>query len=162
MQRTININRFSFVEFGWSHCKSVAFAILGLLIVTLLISGCTLVGPDYVKPTAPEAKEWLETADPKIECKEVDFSSWWAVFNDPVVNDLVEAAYQQNLPLQIAGLRIYEACAQLGIAFGFQYPQTQQGLGSASINQLSKNAPNTAAADRYYSNFDIGLDAAWD
>jgi len=139
--------------------KSVLF---GMIAVGIVFSGCTLVGPDYVKPTAQEPEKWLESNDPKIESKEVDFSDWWAVFNDPVVNDLVEAAYQQNLPLQIAGLRIYEACAQLGIAFGFQYPQTQQGLGSASINQLSKNAPNTAAADRYYSNFDIGLDAAWD
>jgi NodT family efflux transporter outer membrane factor (OMF) lipoprotein len=59
-------------------------------------------------------------------------------------------------------LRIYEARAQLGIAFGFQFPQSQQGLGSASLNQLSKNAPNTVTADRYYSNFDIGLDAAWE
>jgi NodT family efflux transporter outer membrane factor (OMF) lipoprotein len=84
------------------------------------------------------------------------------VFNDPILNDLVQAAYQQNLPLQIAGLRIYEARAQLGIAFGFQYPQSQQGQGSASLNQLSKNAPNAANADRYYSNYDIGLDAAWE
>ncbi len=151
-----------FVEFGRISNKSVASAILGLLILTLAISGCTMVGPDYVKPTAPEQKGWLESADPKIENKETVFSDWWTVFNDPVLNKLIEAAYQQNLPLQIAGLRIYEARAQLGIAFGFQYPQTQQGLGSASLNQLSKNAPNSANADRYYSNFDIGLDAAWE
>jgi len=162
MQKTTNIKRLSFVEFDRIHGKSVASAILGLLIVTLLISGCTLVGPDYVKPAAQEPEKWLESSDPKIESKEVDFSDWWAVFNDPVVNELVQAAYQQNLPLQIAGLRIYEARAQLGIAFGFQYPQTQQGLGSASINQLSKNAPNAAGAEGYYSNFDIGLDAAWE
>ncbi len=150
------------VELGRIRNKSVASAILGLLILTLAISGCTMVGPDYVKPTAPEQKGWLESADPKIENKETVFSDWWTVFNDPVLNKLIEAAYRQNLPLQIAGLRIYEARAQLGIAFGFQYPQTQQGLGSASLNQLSKNAPNSANADRYYSNFDIGLDAAWE
>ena len=113
-------------------------------------------------PRPQEPKQWLESTDPKIESKEVDFSDWWTVFSDPVLNDLIQAAYQQNLPLQIAGLRIYEARAQLGIAFGFQYPQTQQGLGSASINQLSKNAPNSAGAEKYYSNYDIGLDAAWE
>jgi len=137
-------------------------ALLGIIVLAILFSGCSLVGPDYVKPTAQEPKQWLESTDPKIESKEADFSDWWTVFSDPVLNDLIQAAYQQNLPLQIAGLRIYEARAQLGIAFGFQYPQTQQGLGSASINQLSKYAPNGAAADRYYSNYDIGLDAAWE
>ena len=38
--------------------KSVLF---GMIAVGIVFSGCTLVGPDYVKPTAPEAKEWLET-----------------------------------------------------------------------------------------------------
>ena len=138
------------------------FTLFGMITVAIVLSGCTMVGPDYVKPTTKEPKQWLESSDPKIASKEVDFSDWWTVFNDPVVNKLVDTAYQQNLTLQIAGLRIYEARAELGIAFGFQYPQTQQGLGSASINQLSKHAPNTAGADRYFSSFDIGLDAAWE
>ena len=142
--------------------KSTKLVLFGWVALAVVFSGCTMVGPDYVKPTTQEPKQWLESEDPKIASKEVDFSDWWTVFSDPVLNDLIQAAYQQNLPLQIAGLRIYEARAELGIAFGFQLPQTQQGLGSASINQLSKNAPNSAGADRYYSNYDIGLDAAWE
>jgi NodT family efflux transporter outer membrane factor (OMF) lipoprotein len=135
---------------------------IGLIGLVLLLGGCSMVGPDYVKPTAPEPEKWLESEDPKIESKEADFSQWWTVFKDPVLDGLIQAAYRQNLPLQIAGLRIYESRAQLGIAFGFQYPQTQQGLGSGSLNQVSKNAPNAAGADRYYSAYDIGLDAAWE
>ena len=133
-----------------------------MIAVAIVFSGCAMVGPDYVKPTAQEPTQWLESSDPKIASKEVEFSNWWTVFNDPVIDKLVDAAYQQNLTLQIAGLRIYEARAELGIAFGSQYPQTQQGLGSASINQLSKHAPNGAGADRYFSSYDIGLDAAWE
>ena len=142
--------------------NSTAAALMGLLMLMLVMSGCTMVGPDYVKPEAPEPEKWLESTDPKIQSKETDFSDWWAVFSDPILNDLIQAAYQQNLPLQIAGIRIYEARAQLGIAFGFQYPQTQQGLGAAQVNQVSKNAPNVAVADRYFTTYDIGLDAAWE
>jgi NodT family efflux transporter outer membrane factor (OMF) lipoprotein len=142
--------------------QSVTRGLIGLISLVLLFGGCAMVGPDYVKPTPPEPDKWLESESPQIESKEADFSEWWTVFSDPVLNDLIQAAYQQNLPLQIAGLRIYEARAQLGIAFGFQYPQTQQGLGSAQLNQISENAPNVAAADRYYSTYDIGLDAAWE
>jgi len=145
----------------FSNPAAILFFI-GLIGLVLLLGGCSMVGPDYVKPTAPEPEKWLESQDPKIESKEADFSQWWTVFKDPVLDDLIQAAYRQNLPLQIAGLRIYEARAQLGIAFGFQYPQTQQGLGSGSLNQVSKNAPNAAGADRYYSTYDIGLDAAWE
>jgi len=162
MLATSIIKKRNLLNPGRISIKLTKPTLFGMIALAIVFSGCTLVGPDYVKPTAPEAKEWLESADPKIESEEADFSDWWTVFKDPVVNDLIEAAYQQNLTLQIAGLRIYEARAQLGIAFGFQYPQTQQALGSASINQISKNAPNSAGADRYYSSFDIGLDAAWE
>jgi NodT family efflux transporter outer membrane factor (OMF) lipoprotein len=141
---------------------SAKLLFISLISLALWFTGCTMVGPDYVKPTPPEPAKWLESSDPKIESQRTEFKEWWTAFNDPVLNDLVQTAYQQNLSLQIAGLRIYEARAQLGIAFGFQYPQTQQGLGSASLNQVSKNAPNAAGADRYYSAYDIGLDAAWE
>ena len=75
-----------------------------------------MVGPDYVKPTVPEPQEWLESTDSKIESKAPNFSSWWTVFNDPTLDDLVKSAYEQNLTLQATGIRILEARAQLGIA----------------------------------------------
>ena len=58
-------------------------SLAGLTSLTLVISGCTMVGPDYVKPTVQEPEQWLESSDPKIASKEVDFSDWWTVFNDP-------------------------------------------------------------------------------
>jgi NodT family efflux transporter outer membrane factor (OMF) lipoprotein len=152
----------SIVGSGRIPTGSIIPATLGLIMVLLVINGCTMVGPDYVKPEAPEPEQWLNANEPELKSDETNFSDWWTIFKDPVLNELIEAAYRQNLPLQIAGLRIYEARAELGIAFGFQYPQTQQGLGSGSLNQVSRNAPNVAGADRYYSAFDIGLDAAWE
>ena len=143
-------------------CIFLRLTLGGLMTLMIFISGCTLVGPDYVKPEVAEPENWLESADPKIESREVDFSQWWTVFNDPVLNTLTDAAYQQNLPLQIAGLRILEARAQLGIAIGFQYPQTQQAIGQGSANRTSKNAPNVRQADRKYLDLQVGLDAVWE
>jgi NodT family efflux transporter outer membrane factor (OMF) lipoprotein len=134
----------------------------GCLILTVLISGCAMVGPDYVKPTTAEPEKWLQYQDPRIQSKPADDSRWWMVFKDPILDELVESAYQQNLPLQIAALRILEARAQLGIAIGFQFPQQQQIVGRGSVSQLSKNAPNSAAVDRYFLDLQVGLDAAWE
>jgi outer membrane protein TolC len=36
---------------------------------------------------------------------------WWTVFNDPRLTRLIELAYQQNLTLQTAGVRVLEARA---------------------------------------------------
>ena len=133
-----------------------------LICLTLMISGCAMVGPDYVKPTVVEPEKWLEAEDPQIKSETADFSQWWTGFNDPILNQLVESAYQQNLPLQIAGLRILEARAELGIAIGFQYPQQQQAFGQGSVNQISKYQANAGFTDRYYFDYQVGFDAAWE
>lgn len=150
----------AFVRSEIRHC--LRLSLMGLLALILFISGCTLVGPDYVKPEVPEPKNWLKSVDPKIESEQADFSQWWTVFNDPVLDRLIDAAYQQNLSLQIAGLRILEARAQLGFAIGRQYPQTQQAFGEATKNEISDNAPNVRQADKNYLDLQIGLSAAWE
>ena len=78
----------------------------GLVIAIFLTTGCTMVGPDFVKPEAPVETEWWESRDPEIKTAPSDYKAWWSVFNDPVLDSLVEAAYQQNLTLQISGIRI--------------------------------------------------------
>ena len=75
---------------------------------------------------------------------------------------MIQLAYRQNLPLQIAGLRIMEARARLGIAIGQQYPQQQEAFGSATKVGLSKNAPNSAFVDRNFWDYQLGFDAAWE
>ena len=132
-----------------------------LFTLALLLSGC-MVGPDFVKPDAEVEPGWMEKENPRIKSEPADFSDWWKVFNDPVLNGLIETAYQQNLNLQIAGLRILEARAQLGVAVGLQYPQTQEVKGGATANQLSENAANEAGSDRFFYDYQIGFDAAWE
>lgn len=88
-----------------------------------------------------------------------DYSQWWKVFYDPVLDRLVQTAYEQNLSLQIAGLRVLAARAQLGIAAGNLYPQNQEMTGDYSYNRGSNPAPGV---DRYFSAASIGFDAAWE
>jgi NodT family efflux transporter outer membrane factor (OMF) lipoprotein len=137
-------------------------AAYGVFGAALLFSGCTMVGPDFVKPEAPLQKEWIETGSAEIKTEASDYKNWWAVFNDPVLNDLVEAAYQQNLTLQISGLRILQARAQLGVVVGNLYPQLQQGRGAAGYSSISENAPNSLNADDSYWQYNAGFDATWE
>jgi NodT family efflux transporter outer membrane factor (OMF) lipoprotein len=129
----------------------------------MLATGCTMVGPDYVKPDAPVAGRWLDDQSPQIDSLKTEDIDWWQVFKDPILNQLIELAYQQNLDLQSAGIRILQARAQLGITVGAKYPQVQQALLSYERDQLSNNAAGTSpSADLNYDNYNIGLDAAWE
>ena len=144
-----------------SSPQRLASVLFVLFTLAFLVSGC-MVGPDFVKPDAQMEEGWLQQHNQEIKSEPADFSEWWTVFNDPVLDNLIEIASRQNLDLQNAGLRILEARAQLGIAVGFQYPQTQQIGGEANANQLSENAPNGAGADKFFYNYQFGFDAAWE
>ncbi len=127
----------------------------------LLLGGCA-VGPDFTGLDAPVEQQWLDQRDARIKAETADTAAWWTVFNDPVLDNLVRKAEEQNLDLRAAALRIMEARARLGIVAGLQYPQTQEIGAEASVNQLSDNAPNAASANRYYNNYSLGFDAAWE
>jgi len=129
----------------------------------LFLAGCNIVGPDFIKPDAPVAEQWLESSGSTMLSEQGNVSNWWTVFNDPVLDSLIEKAYQQNLSLQIAGIRILEARAQLGIAVGNSYPQAQQVRGGLTHIELSDNQPNiSSAVDTSYRDADIGFDVGWE
>jgi len=141
--------------------KSLKPCLGSFLILVLLVGGCA-VGPDFVRPDAPSEEKWIDSDVPQIKTEPADLTDWWKVFNDPLLDSLIETAYRQNLPLQIAGLRIMEARAQLGVAVGNKYPQLQQLSSSATAVEISDNAPNALAADKFYYNYELGFDAAWE
>ena len=90
----------------------------------LIVSGCAMLGPDYQEPDVPVETDWLETGDQRISSEQPVDPKWWrTAFQDPVLDQLVEAALQQNLTLRSAGLRVLQSQQQLAIAIGNQYPQ---------------------------------------
>ena len=143
---------------------------LTLITGGLAIAGCTVVGPEFEKPEAPVADSWLSAEDPRINTAESEYEDWWRVFDDPVLAQLIDTAYQQNLSLQLAGLRILEARARLGIAVGTQYPQSQFVSGGYVRSKSSENAPPfsnlppdvSSRIDTSINAWNLGFDAAWE
>jgi NodT family efflux transporter outer membrane factor (OMF) lipoprotein len=107
-------------------------------------------------------ENWNENGDPRVKTQAALDPKWWSVFQDPTLDQLVQLACRQNLPLQIAGLRILEARAQLGIALGQQWPQQQEAFGSITDVGLSRNAPNQSFPDLHFWDYQLGFDAAWE
>jgi NodT family efflux transporter outer membrane factor (OMF) lipoprotein len=142
--------------------RSVRLAIT--LSLAVLISGCTTLGPDFLRPDTDVQQKWSEEAtSSEFKPQEpADGGRWWTVFGDPVLDKLIDTAYQQNLTLKTAGVRILEARAQLGIAVGSIYPQQQQATSDVIYNSTSKNTANTSAGDLNFWNYDVGLSAGWE
>lgn len=132
-----------------------------ILALCASLPGCMTIGPDFVEPDAKVAKQWLEQN--RAELKSGDVMQWWTSFNDPVLNQLIDLAYKQNLDLQIAAVRILEARAQLGIAKGSLYPQKQEIGAALSYDKHSENEPNFLPSyDATFGSFQLGFDALWE
>lgn len=114
----------------------------------IILSGCTKVGPDYVKPETPKMPSKWDSNTTKADAS---IKEWWKIFNDKTLNTLVARMYEENLDLRAAGLRILQARAALGLAEGFTYPQ-QQTL-SGSLSGVRQNGTNFLSAG---TNFNVG------
>jgi NodT family efflux transporter outer membrane factor (OMF) lipoprotein len=127
-----------------------------------LCGGGCMVGPDYVRPEADVNASWLVDDHPAFSAESAQLRDWWAVFDDPVLTQLIHTAYEQNLSLEAAGLRVLQARAQRGIAVGAFFPQEQSMNGDIGRVNISRNDANVAAADRHFSTAGLSLDAAWE
>ena len=145
-----------------------------LVLGLLALSACTIVGPEYEEPQV----DWLQNWQPEVykelsahekllgkkkhlvTKKNADTQFWWYIFNDAILNKLIEQVRQENHSLRIAGLRIFESRALLGIADSSLYPQLQQLSGSAAyVNNQSYggNSPNQS-----FSNYQTGFNLGWE
>jgi NodT family efflux transporter outer membrane factor (OMF) lipoprotein len=143
--------------------SATAFLVVFLVFVLLILSGCAKVGPDFVRPDAPVSAAWLDAGEGRFESRPADYRLWWKGFNDPVLDRLIETAYRQNPSLSIAGVRVLEARARLGIAVGSLYPQTQRASGYIEYNRVSERSLSAGLINNFrYDQTEGVISASWE
>ncbi len=106
-----------------------------------------MVGPNYSTPKSDVAPQWMPSPAASSTTLNAADAYWWKLFQDPVLDGLVETAFQQNLTLQIAGVRVLAARAALNKSIGNLFPQ-QQGLsGAVSWDQVNNPVTINHATD---------------
>ena len=145
-----------------------------LFLTILTAVGCT-VGPDYERPKVqaptdyrgappPDSQDTVDQAQVTVDQEERTFGelSWWEVFEDPALQELIRTGLEKNYDLQIAAARVLEAGALLGITKADQYPWV--GFGAdAGIQQSSRNtALGSLGGDRKLGQGSIGVGVSWE
>ena len=143
--------------------SSIRSRLILLVPVLLAFAGC-MIGPNYQRPKVSVSPNWGETGDQRVSTESTIHRGWWSTFNDPVLDRLVARAYRDNLTLRQAGVRVLQARAQLGIAVGEVFPQTQQAIGSVEYYRTSDRAATAAAfkGSAAYWQSQIGAQATWE
>lgn len=141
---------------------------LGLIATAaaLVLGGC-LVGPNYKAPAVPAPPAYSDSghngdwASAK-PADAADRGAWWAVYQDPELNDLEQrcASANQNIA---AALHAYEQAHDLvRVNRAALYPTVSIG-GSASRNRISNTTPlRPAGSPADYWEFLIPLNISWE
>jgi len=133
------------------------------------ITSCVL-GPRYNPPKVVMPATWQEAPD--ATTGNVDRSTherWWTTFRDPMLDDLVARAIDDNLDLKIAAARVREARAARGIAASAALPQVDaggqyvRGQRSDAVPPFKATAGGTSPfGPRTQNAFEAGFDAVWE
>ena len=126
---------------------------LSFLAPLLFVVGCTSVGPEYERPEASINPDWLEAEQEQFDTSPAELAQWWETLNDPLLNDLIATAIEQNYSIKVAGLRVLEAEAALGIATGNRFPQVQV---------ISGDAGYTDTGDLTQEQYSLGAGLSWE
>ena len=103
------------------------------LLVVALLSGCTVVGPDYERPAVELPRDY-----PVVPAGEgtAVAEDWWRLYSDATLDALVASARERNADVRLAAARVREAEAlarEAGAAF---LPEVNAGA-SAARNRVS-------------------------
>lgn len=147
--------------------KKAKYRFVFLFFGISILSGC-MVGPDYSRPDSKVQREFSQPV--KSEFTEeipthpgtlLNPVKWWMGFNDPTLSTLLARAAKDNLSLQNAALRIYQARASLGVADATLLPTLGLGGSAARTNQPSPLTQATGASP-YSNSQSLIVQANWE
>jgi multidrug efflux system outer membrane protein len=137
--------------------------------LSLIVSGCAAVGPNYVPPSPKVPASFAEapvgTSANVGKAQTVD-DAWWKNLGDPVLEGLLKEALTSAPSIAEAQARVREARALAGSAGAERFPTADAG-GAYARNLGSENVPTGVPpgglGPGVHSNlWQAGFDASWE
>ncbi len=148
--------------------KKVAICTISItgFVAMALLSACAPVGPNYQKPQIAVPDAWHQAISREMKKQAgASLQTWWKIFDDATLNELIEQARTSNLNLKIALSGIAASRARLGVVSGREFPDADV-LGSFTRFKHSDHGPlkqlTPPGGFDAQNMFMLGLDALWE
>ncbi len=131
----------------------------------LLLSGCAVVGPDYVPPKLSDAGipgQWTSGAeaaahDPNATTKpvnQVPATQWWAELDDALLDQMVSEGFRTSPTLEVAVSRVRQARAVYARTGAAELPSIDSEATSERAVSDSSGSP--------YTDSWLSMNASWE
>lgn len=126
-----------------------------VVVAALFLSGCQSIWPDYLRPKVEVPAQYVEVSQQNVADNQIA-NNWWTLYQDQVLNDLVDKALQNNKDIKVAVARIEEADAVLREVGAFLLPQIDLDAG-AKRSRITEAGANQQFSNNPRSNYNIQL-----
>lgn len=130
---------------------------LAMAVSSLVLAGCVSVGPNYKAPVQEPVV--LQGAQQPVFSTASPVASWWAQFDDPVLEQLVHGALSDNLDLRVAVARVSQARAVFVESRLDQAPHITAG---GSYDRRKQPDPQLGGQRVFSESYQLGFDAGWE
>lgn len=122
------------------------------------LSACS-VGPDYAAPSQSFLDTWFSAKTAATSNEPIN-TQWWSIFKDPLLEEYIGLAAQNNKDLKVALANIRNARALRREDAGAFWPQIGGDAGAG--RSKSSGAGSAANSGDIRNTFDAGFDASWE
>jgi NodT family efflux transporter outer membrane factor (OMF) lipoprotein len=113
------------------------FQIQLMILSIAILNGCTPTRvSDAVKLV--EVDGWHHAPANPAKATDTDLKTWWKGFQDPLLNDLIAQALNNNHDLRIAKARVREAATAITVAESALYPSLDFSLSGGREKKLNQ------------------------
>lgn len=125
----------------------------------LALTGCAMVGPDYVQPDLQAPAKWQgQPPGATVDAANAQgLARWWEQLDEPLLTELIHEALVRNPDLRTAQSRLRESRLRSDLAQAGLSP-TLDASASASRSQSSEEAGTGGTRNL----FSAGFDARWE
>lgn len=125
--------------------------------IAAMLGGC-VVGPNYERPVVKTPDAYLY--EPKDVAAEADIA-WWKLYGDPVLDQLITDALENNKTVKIAAARVEQAAGALTTQRSSLYPQVTYQGGAARERFSEQGQPSTGVKNPD-NNFQALAGVSWE
>lgn len=127
------------------------------LAVSLALSGCASMAPEYVRPEAPVAASFGAVPNGSDTAANVADLDWRSVFTDVRLQQVIATALNNNRDLRVAVLNIEKARAQYRIQDASRYPAISANVSQTASRTAAAGVTRSASAEVGVSSWELDL-----
>ena len=134
-----------------------------IAVLVAALGGC-MVGPDYVRPSAPAPAAYKAAAGWKVAQPGDDAprGNWWEAFNDADLNALEAQVDISNQTILAAEARVREARAATQASRAALFPFVNAGGAGLRSSRVAAPGSSANAPSAVNNSFNVALDASWE